>query len=110
MEEPLSERFAFNWGRADAPWITTRSPHVLQDQTLNSTIFVKAVDKAGNEYIAKLVPEKSVSSMPLENMLLYFVLGFLALVVIVSLILIVRIFVKRRMIISNSASPDLDKI
>jgi len=60
MEEPLSQRGSFDWGRADAPWIEARSPYVLKDQTLNSTIRVKAIDKAGNEYVATLVPEESL--------------------------------------------------
>lgn len=63
MEEPLSELGLFQWGRADAPWIQTRSPYVLKDQTLSSVIRVKAVDKAGNEYVATLVPDESQRSI-----------------------------------------------
>jgi len=37
------------WKRAD-------SPYLLEDQGLSDTIRVKAVDKAGNEYIAEYVP------------------------------------------------------
>ena len=35
-------------------WQVTESPHVLQDQELKSSIFVKAVDKKGNERVAAL--------------------------------------------------------
>jgi len=38
-------------------WISGESPYVLQDQELRSYIFVKAVDKAGNERIAKINPQ-----------------------------------------------------
>ncbi len=96
MEEPIADRFSFLWGRADAPWITARSPYELKDQSLNSTIYVKAIDKAGNEYISKIVPEQSVSTMPIENIVLYVVLGFLVFIVLVSAVLIGRIFLKKR--------------
>lgn len=50
-------------------WETTESPYVLKDQELRSHIFIKAVDKAGNERIAVLPPR-----MPLfwyENYLIW---------------------------------------
>lgn len=96
MEEPIKDRFSFSWGRADAPWVTARSPYELKDQSLNSTIYVKAIDKAGNEYIATLVPEKEKSSMPLENIVLYGVLAFLVIVMIVGGVLVTRIVLRRR--------------
>ncbi len=63
IEESLDENSFFNWGRADAPWVTAKSPYVLKDQSLNSTIRVRAIDKAGNEYIATYVPEESQRSV-----------------------------------------------
>lgn len=60
MEEPLSEQSLFQFGGVNAPWQEARSPYELQDQTLNSTIRVRATDKAGNEYIATLVPDPSL--------------------------------------------------
>lgn len=60
MEEPLSEQHLFRFGEAGAPWVQSRSPHRLEDQTLNSTIRVRAIDKAGNEYVATLVPDPSL--------------------------------------------------
>lgn len=59
LEEPLSEFKNFNWGRTGASWVTADSPYVLKDQSLNSTIWVKAVDKAGNETITTLVPKNN---------------------------------------------------
>jgi hypothetical protein len=38
-------------------WSVAESPHVLSDQELKSIIWVKAVDKAGNERIEKLPPQ-----------------------------------------------------
>lgn len=67
IEEPLEEQQLFTWGAETAPWVTTRSPYVLQDQSLNSTIRVRAVDKAGNEYVATLVPEESQRSLPTQS-------------------------------------------
>jgi hypothetical protein len=41
-------------------WRAAESPHVLKDQELRSYIFVKAVDKTGNERIVKLSPQNSL--------------------------------------------------
>ncbi len=59
IEEPIDDFNLFGWGAADAPWEIARSPYLLEDQSLNSTIRVKAVDKSGNEYIAVYVPEEN---------------------------------------------------
>jgi len=40
-----------------AKWVTAESPYVLQDQELRSYVFVKAIDKAGNERIEKISPQ-----------------------------------------------------
>ncbi|MCA9362028.1 hypothetical protein KC906_01515, partial [Candidatus Kaiserbacteria bacterium] len=73
IEEPSSQFGTFQWGRADAPWTVTRSPHVLNDQSLNSIIRVKAIDKAGNEYIATLIPDESMRSIS-QSRILFIVL------------------------------------
>ena len=84
IEEPLDNRFSFDWGRADAPWVTTRSPHLLNDQSLNSVIRVKAIDKAGNEYIATLVPDENLRTVPLQQTIWYAALAFAGLVFLVT--------------------------
>lgn len=66
MEEPLEFRNLFIWGRADAPWRQVKSPYKLRDQSLNSTIYVRAIDKAGNEYMATLVPDPESRTTPVE--------------------------------------------
>ena len=60
MEEPLDLFDLFIWGAVGAPWHEARSPYLLKDQSLNSTIRVKAIDKSGNEYIAVYVPDESM--------------------------------------------------
>lgn len=79
IEEPLSELGSFRWGGVNAPWIVTRSPYVLKDQTLNSTIRVKAIDKAGNEYIATLVPDPSLRTGSASNVFTFILLGIVIL-------------------------------
>lgn len=39
-------------------WKIAESPYLLEDQSLKGKILVKAVDKAGNERIAELIPPK----------------------------------------------------
>ena len=71
IEEPLEDFKLFNWGAATAPWIEARSPYVLKDQSLNHTIRVRALDKAGNEYIAVLVPDESKRSMSFSSKIMF---------------------------------------
>ncbi len=63
IEESIEDQHLFGWGASDAPWVRSQSPYVLSDQSLNSIIRVRAYDKAGNEYIASLVPEESIRTM-----------------------------------------------
>ncbi len=75
IEEPLDSKNLFGWGAETAPWVEAKSPYVLDDQSLNSTIRVRAIDKAGNEYIATLVPEESQRTFSEDNL---FIIGVLA--------------------------------
>ncbi|UZE92898.1 MAG: hypothetical protein IB617_01925 [Candidatus Nealsonbacteria bacterium] len=50
------DHYEIKEGKGD--WIITQSPCLLKDQSLQSTIKVKAVDKAGNERIAEYIPAK----------------------------------------------------
>lgn len=59
IEERDVKNSFFSFGAANAPWQEVRSPFILEDQSLRSIIRVKAVDKAGNEYIATLLPSRS---------------------------------------------------
>ncbi len=80
MEEPLADFWDFRWGAVDAPWEDARSPYVLKDQSLNSTIRVRAIDKAGNEYLATLVPDKGQQSVTRNAFIVYAFAGLLMLV------------------------------
>lgn len=86
MEEPISQLGTFEWGRADAPWITARSPYELDDQSLNSIIRVKAVDKAGNQYIATLIPDESMRTLSQDKLIFYVFVSFLGLVLLLVLL------------------------
>lgn len=59
MEERDFKNNFFSFGAANAPWTRERSPYVLDDQSLRSIIRVKAIDKAGNERIATLLPQNT---------------------------------------------------
>lgn len=96
MEEPLSKFWDFEWGRADAPWVTTRSPYVLEDQSLNSTIRVKAIDKAGNEYIATLVPAEDMRGISSTSMMLWGGAGISGLLLLAIIATLARMILKRR--------------
>jgi cbb3-type cytochrome oxidase subunit 3 len=96
MEEPLSKFWAFEWGRGDAPWITARSPYPLEDQSLNSTIRVKAIDKAGNEYIATLVPDEELRGISTEEVVTWGGSALVAVLVIIIVAISVHFYLKRR--------------
>ena len=86
IEEPISKFAAFEWGRANAPWIVARSPYQLKDQSLNSTIRVKAVDKAGNEYVATLLPDKEMRTISTQDIILGAGVGLMLLLLILIFI------------------------
>lgn len=104
MEEPLDEANFFRWGSEGAPWIETRSPYVLKDQSLNSTIYVRAVDKAGNEYMAVLVPDEELRTISTQAILGYVVMAFGAVTVVV--VLGATAYVVRRRLCSRAELED----
>jgi hypothetical protein len=95
MEEPLAQFGSFQWGRADAPWVEAQSPYTLQDQSLNSIIRVRAIDKAGNEYLANLIPGQSLRTISSEQRFTY-VLIFSSFVLLAVFALIGYILIHRR--------------
>lgn len=99
MEEPLEDFYAFRWGRVDAPWVETESPYVLQDQTLNSTIRVKAIDKAGNETIAVLVPDEALRSLSSDRMITLTIIG-VVLIILLGLLVYALIARKKKILAS----------
>ena len=47
--------------KTDAKWIEAESPYLLKDQKLKSFIYVKAIDKSGNERIAAVEPRYPIN-------------------------------------------------
>jgi hypothetical protein len=109
IEEPLSDRYLFGWGAADAPWEKRESPYVLKDQSLNSIVRVRAVDKAGNEYVATLQPDSSLSTLPSETIMLFTLIGSLVVVLIVVLLVVwvkVTAVLRKRRSLEEEAEED----
>lgn len=50
-------------------WKTVPSPYILEDQTLNSIVRVKAIDKAGNSRMAVYVPHEEMRHMSIPSRL-----------------------------------------
>lgn len=57
-------------------WFRAESSHVLRDQELRSYVFVKAVDKAGNARVAKLMPQNPLLWYENYENWLIIILGF----------------------------------
>jgi hypothetical protein len=107
MEEPSSEFSNFTWGGTDAPWVRETSPYVLKDQSLNSTIRVRAFDKAGNQYVATLVPDESIRSISKQATIMYVVVG-VGLVVLFGMIVGLLIWFKNRKKVLPDNDTDTD--
>jgi hypothetical protein len=96
IEEPLNSKNLFGWGAATAPWVVAKSPYVLEDQSLNSTIRVKAIDKAGNEYIATYVVPEEQRTISSDNIYIYGGITALVFVTLSILIVVIVLWKKRR--------------
>ncbi len=112
MEEPVLEFANFSWGGVGVPWVkigTDNSPensYVLKDQSLNSIILVKAIDKAGNEYIATYIPSESHKTLSKNEFYDYGLVVLLVLVFIFLIFIAVRIVKKRRRFISEKIESE----
>ncbi len=108
MEEPVLDFAQFTWGGVGVPWIKVESnSYVLDDQSLNSIIRVKAIDKAGNEYIATYIPEESQQTLSKNQLFTYILMaGLIALLIIILVVTVV--VVKRRRKITNHQDDDLE--
>ncbi len=94
IEETTADSNLFRFGALNSPWAEARSPYILKDQSLVSVIRVKAVDKAGNEYIATLVPDAALRSTLIPWKLI--ILGGGALAVLALCGALLWWFVRRR--------------
>lgn len=97
IEESMTEARLFNWGREDAPWEEVKSPYVLTDQTLNSTIRVRAIDKAGNEYVATYVPDEAQRTMTTEvKVMIALTAAAVGIFVLSGFVFVVLFFLRRK--------------
>ncbi|MGC8981651.1 MAG: hypothetical protein ACP5JU_01750 [Minisyncoccia bacterium] len=90
-EKPINIFFMAKPDFKDLEFKKADSPYVLEDQSLKSYILVKAVDKAGNERIEYLPPQKILSIDDFISLLFF--------VILLVLILKLRIyawFIKRK--------------
>ncbi len=61
----------------NSTWQTATSPYILQDQSLQSYVYIKAVDKAGNVTVEQINPK---NVFPYKNLLVY---GIILLAIII---------------------------
>lgn len=109
MEETVLKFGEFNWGGADVPWIRVDgNVYQLKDQSLNSIVRVKAVDKAGNEYIATYIPDESMQSISRNTMYTY-ALGAAAVAVVIIAVLAVWYAVRRRKKVTSEEEEVIDE-
>ncbi len=108
MEEPLANLRQFTWGAASTPWTKATSPYKLGDQSLTSTIRVKAYDKAGNEYVATLIPDSSLQTLPLTTKYAYITFVLLGLFLLVTVILVIYMWRRRsRLVVDVTSSNEI---
>ena len=69
IEETTADSNLFRFGAVNSPWVEARSPYILKDQSLSRVIRVKAIDKAGNEYIATMIPDEALRTTQLNWMM-----------------------------------------
>jgi len=82
-----------NWVQAGSPYMPSASPLLLKDQELRSYIFVKALDKAGNEKIAMLSPKNSLPWY--ENYDNWLILIIIIVIILIVSIVTIRLLLKR---------------
>ncbi len=85
-----AKRLNFEEGSSEGfDWTETESPSFLKDQDLKSHIYVKAVDKAGNETIAAVEPQER--SLLLSNSSsLYIKWAVVLFIVLIIVIIVIR--------------------
>lgn len=81
-----------NYHLSFGKWIDAESPYLLKDQKLQSHIFIKAVDKNGNERIETISPQNPLVWYKNTSIIIYVVL---LLLLIIFLFYIVKYFLKK---------------
>lgn len=95
IEESKRQATLFGFGAANAPWEETKSPHRLTDQTRSSVIRVRAIDKAGNEYVTTIPVDESkvAGKYSWQEMSILATFAFTILMILVAATIFIR---KRR--------------
>jgi len=81
-----------NYHLSFGKWIDAQSPYLLKDQKLQSYIFIKAVDKNGNERIETISPQNPLVWYKNTSIIIYVVL---LLLLIIFLFCVVKHFLKK---------------
>lgn len=107
-ETDLDNR-GFVVGKKDKPaqWVRGSSPYVLLDQSLNSLVTVKAIDKAGNERVSTKIPEDSIrtkTAKPINKSFFYIGIGMFVLLFILMVFLMLR---KKKKKLSDTIKHEL---
>lgn len=112
MEEQVLEFSQFKWGGVGVPWVRATSPYVLEDQTLNSIIRVKAVDKAGNEYVATYIPDESMQTISRNEVYTYSFFAGLGLIVLISIVVVLFWWKRRQRVkeVSGEVGEEDDEV
>lgn len=96
-EESLSEQGLFKWGGVGVPWLRVdANTYELKDQSLKSVVRVKAIDKAGNEYIATLIPDESLQTVSTNNLSTWAALAGLGFLMVIVLAAGIFLIIRRR--------------
>lgn len=76
-------------------WIEAESPNLLKDQNLRSHIYVKAIDRAGNEIIAIVEPQGKALLLS-DNSLLFLKGGVVLFIVLIIVSIVIRKRLKKK--------------
>lgn len=95
IEETPEDSNLFGFGAATAPWIEARSPYLLKDQARSSVVRVRAVDKAGNEYVATVPVDETMRGFVLTERIIL-IAGAVAVGVLLLAIGGIWFFLRRR--------------
>jgi hypothetical protein len=73
---------------SEQKWQTAIMPYLLKDQSLRSTIQVKAIDKAGNETLVEYIPSPTIAAGQI-NLNVKYIIFALSLILIIFLLIII---------------------
>ncbi len=77
-------------------WKVTKPPYLLRDQSLQSVIKVKAIDKAANERIVEYIPTELKPEVKVYNWWWILIIAFIVIFIIILSWIIIHKFLSRR--------------